>query len=251
MDDAVARSRPRARPSSTGLDIDLSATSRRVHGAPVRVQGRHRDATSGRTPGRPGDRPAYPKTLADLIEFNEAQSRPRGPLERRCVFEFAEATNGRDAECADIRDGDDAAGPGRRSTSSWPTTTSTRSSALTNGPAWLTTRPREGDLDGDFSSTSSGSSRPAAISGYADITVPAGYVERAADRDHVHRRPLGRAGAARPRLRLRAGDAGPRPAAVHPDDRRRPLPRRPEPAVQAAQRQQATQAQRDLIVRLR
>jgi amidase len=43
----------------------------------------------------------------------------------------------------------------------------------TNGPAWLTD-PVNGDLGGDFS-TFVGSSSPAAISGYASITVPAGF----------------------------------------------------------------------------
>jgi len=45
--------------------------------------------------------------------------------------------------------------------------------APTNGPAWLTD-PVNGDLGGDFS-TFVGSSSPAAIAGYASITVPAGY----------------------------------------------------------------------------
>ena len=45
---------------------------------------------------------------------------------------------------------------------------------LTNGPAWVTD-PKNGDLGGDFS-TFVGSSSAAAISGYADVTVPAGHV---------------------------------------------------------------------------
>jgi amidase len=46
--------------------------------------------------------------------------------------------------------------------------------APTNGPAWVTD-PVNGDLGGDFS-TFVGSSSPAAIAGYANVTVPAGYV---------------------------------------------------------------------------
>ena len=46
--------------------------------------------------------------------------------------------------------------------------------APTNGPAWVTD-PVNGDLGGDFS-TFVGSSSPSAISGYPDITVPAGFV---------------------------------------------------------------------------
>ena len=49
--------------------------------------------------------------------------------------------------------------------------------ALTNGPAWVTNDDPEG---GDFAATDGfanfvGSSSAAAVSGYADITVPAGY----------------------------------------------------------------------------
>ena len=51
----------------------------------------------------------------------------------------------------------------------------------------------------------------------------------AADRRVVHRRPLGRADAHRLRLRLRAGDPRPRPAAVPPHHRRPRLPRRAAP----------------------
>ena len=48
---------------------------------------------------------------------------------------------------------------------------------LTNGPAWPTNdNPNEGDLDGHFEYFV-GSSAAAAVSGYADITVPAGYIE--------------------------------------------------------------------------
>ena len=101
--------------------------------------------------------------------------------------------------------------------------------ALTNGPAWPNNdNPNEGDLNGHFE-LFVGSSAAAAVSGYPDITVPAGDDDGTAARDHLHRRPLGRAEADRVRVRLRAGDAQPCPAAVHPDDRRRALPRRPEP----------------------
>jgi amidase len=47
--------------------------------------------------------------------------------------------------------------------------------APTNGPAWVTD-PVNGDLGGDFSQFI-GSSSPAAVAGYANITVPAGYVD--------------------------------------------------------------------------
>ena len=50
--------------------------------------------------------------------------------------------------------------------------------ALTNGPAWPTNdNPAEGDLEGRFEEFFVGSSGAAAVSGYADITVPAGYIQ--------------------------------------------------------------------------
>ena len=50
--------------------------------------------------------------------------------------------------------------------------------APTNGPAWPTNDdPTEGDLDGRFGEFFVGSSSAAAVSGYADITVPAAYIE--------------------------------------------------------------------------
>ena len=49
--------------------------------------------------------------------------------------------------------------------------------ALTNGPAWPTnSNPDEGDLGGNFADYFVGSSTAAAVSGYADITVPAGDI---------------------------------------------------------------------------
>jgi amidase len=117
----------------------------------------------------------YPKTLADLIAFNEANDKRNreGPW-NNAVFELAEETGGRGtADC-------DAA----RAAATPPTQAAIDGLmaeldldaiiGLTNGPAWETDRVN-GDLGGDFS-TFVGSSSAAAISGYADITVPAGYV---------------------------------------------------------------------------
>ena len=44
----------------------------------------------------------YPKTLQDVIDFNEANPELEGPWDSE-IFELAEATNGRDAACAAIR----------------------------------------------------------------------------------------------------------------------------------------------------
>jgi len=117
----------------------------------------------------------YPKTLQDLIDFNAANDQPsrEGPW-NSLIFDLAQETGGRGtADC-------DAA----RAAATPPTQAAIDSLmdandldaiiGLTNGPAWVTNK-KLGDLDGDFS-TFVGSSSAGAISGYADITVPAGYV---------------------------------------------------------------------------
>jgi amidase len=118
--------------------------------------------------------PRYPKTLQDLIDFNDAHPRLEGPW-NSAIFEMAQATGGRaDPACTAARE----------------FATSTAQAAIddvmaahdldaiiapTNGPAWVTNSdPTKGDLDGDFSKFV-GSSSPSAISGYASITVPAGH----------------------------------------------------------------------------
>jgi len=114
----------------------------------------------------------YPKTLQDLIDFNTEHPDLEGPW-NSLIFDLAQSTGGRAApECVGARQ----------------LATSTAQAAIddtlalhdldaivapTNGPAWLTD-PVNGDLGGDFS-TFVGSSSPAAIAGYASITVPAGY----------------------------------------------------------------------------
>jgi amidase len=113
--------------------------------------------------------PSYPKTLTALIAFNDTHPALEGPWDSD-LWRDADATGGRDAACAATRatamaaaqagvdgalaadDLDAIVGP-------------------TNGPAWKTD-PVKGDLSGDFSFFI-GSSSPAAVTGYADITVPA------------------------------------------------------------------------------
>jgi amidase len=115
----------------------------------------------------------YPQTLADLIAFNNAHPELEGPW-NNLVFDLAEATNGRNGRCAELR---------RKTTPPVQDAINNLMAAnhldaviaLTNGPAWPTNdNPNEGDLDGHFEYFV-GSSTAAAVSGYADITVPAGY----------------------------------------------------------------------------
>ena len=112
----------------------------------------------------------YPRTLQDVIDFNEANPDLEGPWGSE-IFELAEDRGGRDAECDGWRaQADEIA-------------TAALTEALagvdaiiapTNGPAWLTD-PVNGDLsDG---SPFIGSSTPSAITGWANVTVPAGYVD--------------------------------------------------------------------------
>jgi amidase len=120
--------------------------------------------------------PSYPKgysnDLQGLIDFNNDHPGLEGPW-NSAVFDFAQSTNGRDQDCADLRA---TATPvlQQRLNDMFADNNLDAIVALTNGPAWVTD-PVNGDLGGDFS-TFVGSSSAAAISGYVEITVPAGYV---------------------------------------------------------------------------
>lgn len=120
--------------------------------------------------------PGFPKTLQDLIDFNDAHPALESPPPSNwnsAIFELAQATNGRDADCAAQRA---AATPVVQSTINDFLVNDHLDAiiALTNGPAWVTD-PINGDLGGDFSTFVS-SSAAAAIAGYPAITGPAGFV---------------------------------------------------------------------------
>jgi amidase len=116
---------------------------------------------------------AYPQTLADLIAFDAAHPNLEGPW-NDLIFELAEETNGRDAACAALRQ---ATTPPLQAAIDQLMAANHLDAiiALTNGPAWPTnSNPDEGDLAGHFGEFFVGSSTAAAVSGYADITVPTG-----------------------------------------------------------------------------
>jgi amidase len=116
---------------------------------------------------------AYPQTLAGLIAFDAAHPNLEGPW-NDALFEAADATNGRDAACAARRQ---ATTPPVRAAIDQVMAANNLDAiiALTNGPAWPNNdNPNEGDLNGHFEFFV-GSSTAAAVSGYPDITVPAGY----------------------------------------------------------------------------
>ena len=116
---------------------------------------------------------AYPHTLADLIAFDAAHQNLEGPW-NDAVFQAADTTNGRDAGCAALRQ---ATTPPVQAAIDQLMAANHLDAiiALTNGPAWPTNGdPNLGDLNGHFE-LFVGSSTAAAVSGYPDITVPAGY----------------------------------------------------------------------------
>src|SRR5438876_1139755 len=117
----------------------------------------------------------YPKTLQDLIDFNNAHPNLEGPWNSQ-LFVDSQATGGRaSAECVAARQ--QATSIAQAAIDD--TLAANNLDAIiapTNGPAWVTNSdPTKGDLDGNFS-LFVGSSSPSAIAGYATITVPAGYV---------------------------------------------------------------------------
>ena len=159
-----------------GMDIDLSATGGEF--AALLCEFKTDIATYLETyvdGTNPVTGTAYPQTLGELIAFNQAHPELEGPW-NDLVFELAEATNGRDQDCADIRAG--VTPPVQDAIDDLMAANDLDGIiALTNGPAWPTNdNPDEGDLDGHFEYFV-GSSGAAAVSGYADITVPAGYIE--------------------------------------------------------------------------
>ena len=157
-----------------GMDIDLSATDDEF--AALLCEFKTDIATYLETyvdGTNPVTGEAYPQTLAELIEFNQAHPDLEGPW-NDAVFELAEATNGRDQACTDLRA--TVTPPVQNAIDQLMANNELDAIiALTNGPAWPTNdNPEEGDLDGHFEYFV-GSSTAAAVSGYADITVPAGY----------------------------------------------------------------------------
>jgi amidase len=193
---------------------------------------------------------AYPQTLAELIEFNEDHPELEGPW-NNLIFEFAEATNGRDAACDDVRN---ATTPPVQAEINKVMADNNLDAiiALTNGPAWPTnSNPAEGDLDGHFEYFV-GSSTAAAVSGYADITVPAGYIAGLPmgvtfiggrwDEPEL----IGLAYDYEQATEVRV------PPQFIPTIGDALFPGAPNPsALVQARRQQATQGQRDLVVRFR
>jgi amidase len=111
----------------------------------------------------------YPRTLADLIAFNRAHAQQELQWFGQEVFEQAQATSGSLTDPVYVKARSDARSIARAAIDD--TLRRYRLDAVlapTNSPAWTT------DLvNGDHFLL--GSSSPAAIAGYANVTVPAGY----------------------------------------------------------------------------
>jgi len=159
-----------------GTDIDLSATANEFPALGCEFK---TDIATYLQTYAHGTNPvtgqAYPQTLADLIAFDAAHPNLEGPW-NDAVFEFAQGTNGRDADCAALRQ--ETTPPVQASIDQLMTQNHLDAIiALTNGPAWPTNDdPNEGDLNGHFE-LFVGSSTAGAVAGYPDITVPAGHDE--------------------------------------------------------------------------
>jgi amidase len=234
-----------------GTDIDLSATANEFPALLCEFKTDIATYLQTYVHGtNPVSRQAYPRTLADLIAFNAAHPNLEGPW-NDAVFEAAEATNGRDASCAALRQATTPPVQAAIDQLMGPPNNLDAIIALTNGPAWPTNdNPKEGDLNGHFEYFV-GSSTAAAVSGYADITVPTGFVAGL---------PIGITFIggrwAEPKLLGLAYDYEQAtdirvPPEFIPTIGDALFPGVPNPAQLRAQQLQATQGQRDLVVRMR
>ena len=121
------------------------------------------------TPGR------HPRDLAGLIEFNRAHADIEMPFFGQEIFELAQATSGDLTDPAYRQQRATATNGARNAIDS--TVASHRLDAIlapTNNAAWVTNL-QSGDDFTDFV----GSSTPAAVAGYPNITVPAGFARGA------------------------------------------------------------------------
>ncbi|HTK23273.1 MAG TPA: amidase family protein [Gaiella sp.] len=174
LDQTIAALRAEGATVIDGTDIDLSATANEFPALGCEFKTDIATYLQTYVHGtNPVTGQAYPQTLADLIAFDAAHPNLEGPW-NDAVFEFAQGTNGRDGDCAALRQ--ETTPPVQASIDQLMTQNHLDAIiAVTNGPAWPTNDdPNAGDLNGHFEFFV-GSSTAAAVSGYPDITVPTGY----------------------------------------------------------------------------
>ena len=113
----------------------------------------------------------HPRDLAGLIAFNKAHADVEMPYFQQEIFEQAQATSGDETDPTYLRQRTTATTAARNAIDSAVATNHLDAIlAPTNGPAWVTNLSTGDDFT-DFTAASA----PGAISGYPDLTVPAGY----------------------------------------------------------------------------
>ena len=119
------------------------------------------------TPGQ------HPADLAGLINFNIQHADIEMPFFKQEIFDLAQATNGDLSDPTYIQERTTATAAARNAIDTALATNHLDAIvAPTNGPAWITNL-QTGD---DFTNFVSASG-PAAVAGYPDLTVPAGYAD--------------------------------------------------------------------------
>jgi len=117
------------------------------------------------TPGQ------HPADLAGLIDFDNAHASVEMPFFQQEIFELAQATNGDLTDPTYVQERATATGAARNAIDSALAANHLDAIvAPTNGPAWVTNHTTGDDFTNFVSA-----SGPAAIAGYPDLTVPAGY----------------------------------------------------------------------------
>ncbi len=113
----------------------------------------------------------HPADLAGLIDFDNAHASVEMPFFQQEIFDMAQATNGDLTDPTYMQERATATGSARNAIDSALAANHLDAIvAPTNGPAWVTNHATGDDFTNFVSA-----SGPAAIAGYPDLTVPAGY----------------------------------------------------------------------------
>src|SRR5262249_62406112 len=119
------------------------------------------------TPGQ------HPADLQGLIDFDNAHADIEMPFFQQEIFELAQATSGDETDPTYIAQRTTATTAARNAIDSALAANNLDAIvAPTNGPAWVTNHTTGDDFTNFVSA-----SGPAAIAGYPDLTVPAGYAD--------------------------------------------------------------------------
>ncbi|HEY7173923.1 MAG TPA: amidase [Micromonosporaceae bacterium] len=115
----------------------------------------------------------HPADLQGLIDFNNANAAVEMPFFQQEIFDMAQATNGDETDPTYLAERAAATNGARNAIDSALAANHLDAIvAPTNGPAWVTNHTTGDDFTNFVSA-----SGPAAIAGYPDLTVPAGYAD--------------------------------------------------------------------------